>query len=181
MIQKKKFVPRWKKPPLWENAVPLFYDSFHIPYGQLPYVTANFPVGTTEAYPLDINQLPLALFPLIEDFQVLLVGKKEKLLECEAIFISSSRGQLAHFLFGEYTVRQIQQEDFTIPMGTFTTPYYDFDQGWTILLAADETFVYIMTGFGLDEPYTTWFKVEKECYLEQWQQIIQFARNRDRI
>lgn len=169
-----------EKLPFWENVVPLFYNSFHITHGQLPYVAANLPPGTTEAYPLDTNQLSLTVFPLIEDFQVLLIGEKEKLLECRAIFISPSHGRLAHFLFGEYTVGHMQQEDFTIPMGTFTTPYHDFDQGWIILLVADETFVYIMTGFGLDEPYTTWFKVKKKRYYEQWQRIIQFARSKNR-
>jgi len=175
---------RDEMPSQWENDLPLAYEHFHITRGQLPYVAANFPAHTIEAYPLDINQFPLASFPLLEDFHVILIGaiaegKKESLnlLSYEVNFLSPSRGFLAHFLYGVYTTLLIRQEGFIIPIGTFDTPYFDFDQGWIILLAADETFVYILTGSGLGEPYSTWFKVEKTRYYEQWEQAIQLARS----
>jgi hypothetical protein len=49
-------------------------------------------------------------------------------------------------------------------------PYFDFDWGWALLLAADETFVYILTGG--DKHYQTWFKVEKTRYDRQWEKAI---------
>lgn len=51
-----------QQPPLWQNHVSLDYQHFHITHGELPYITANFPAGTTEAYPLDRKHYPLLPF-----------------------------------------------------------------------------------------------------------------------
>lgn len=164
------------RPSFWRNDIPLDYRHFHIPYGQLPLIASTFPEGTIEAYPLDIAQLPLHLFPLIEDFEVILEdyiaenkqGKKP--LEYNVLFFSPSHGYLAHFLMGDYTSNTLRQDNFVIPFGSFVTPYFDFDQGWQMLLAADAEFVYILTGI---LGYETWFKVEETHYYQQWEKAIQ--------
>lgn len=64
-----------------------------------------------------------------------------------------------------------------MPHGDFALPYADLDQGWEILLAENERFVYILTGNGeMNEGYTTWFKVEKSQYYSQWKKTIQLCR-----
>ena len=167
------------RPPFWRNDISLNYKNFHITHGQLPLIASTFPEGTLEAYPLDTTQLPLHLFPLVEDFEIILEGsiatnrQGKDPFEYNVFFFSPSRGHLAHFLFGEYTPSKICQDNFVIPSGSFITPYFDFDQGWQLLLAADAAFVYILTGI---LEYETWFKVEKSRYYQQWEQAIQLCR-----
>lgn len=119
---------------------------------------------------------------MIEDFEVILQGVIDKKRqqkephEYNVFFFSPSRGYLAHFLPGCYTSHELQQDTFTIPIGNFTTPYVDFDQSWAILLAADDTFVFILMHVGEGEGYQTWFKVEKRRYYQQWEKAIQLCR-----
>ena len=174
-------------PPDWHNDVTLSYNHFHIPQEQLSYVAANFPPGTPEAYPLDTNQLSLASFPLIEDFEIRLVGTAklgEVPSEYEARFFSPSRGFLrVHFGYLHHTSQELCKDTFTVPIGSFQTPYVDFDQGWGVLVAADDEFVYMMARNTLisgNEDYFLWFKVKRDQYCDQWKKAIQLACSKDK-
>lgn len=156
--------------------------------------TGSFPFWRNDAplsvqfdrtrYPLE-EQLPLDDFPLIEDFEVVMVGftlkhRQEDHLPTyySAKFFSPSRGFLAHLLFD--TPQDLCQPDFAIPSGTFSEPYDDLDQGWNMLVAEDQTFVYVITGnWEIGEGQRTWFKVEKDRYYRQWEKAIQFCRTLD--
>lgn len=170
------------RPPFWKNATALYYQHFHITRGQLPHIFTSLPEDTIALNQLDTTQLPFEQFPLIEDFEVIL----EKILiegedevekntgEYHPFFFSPLHGYLAYLLMGDYECPQLCKDDFIIPIGDFTFPYFDFDWGWAILIAADDSYVYILTGGEKD--YSTWFKVEKKLYYEQWDKAIRRCR-----
>jgi hypothetical protein len=156
------------RPPFWHNNAPLDLEKY------LNVIQANI---------LDAEQLPLDAFPLIEDFEILLeqlttryASGKEFISDVFVWLFSPSRGYLAYIREHD-SHKDLCRLDFTIPHGDFRTPYADLDQGWNILLAEDEIFVYVLTGnWELEEGYQTWFKVEKTRYYRQWERAIQRCR-----
>lgn len=154
-----------QRPPFWSNGLSVRWQE-----GQV------------------FNPSPVSLtnYPLIEDFEVLIEGviSKHKLgKEAPFYFVwlfSPSRGYLTHIL-GADELRDLCRRHFALPRGDFTRPYHDLDQGWRIVLAEDDAFVYVLSG-GRDESasfdvYETWFKVEKNLYHQQWKQAQKVARS----
>lgn len=173
-------------PSWWSNEIPLLYSTLHIMHSQLPFVEPGKHEQYIKANIIDAHQLPLREFPLIEDFEVILWttlsnhSPNESQLLYQVYFFSQSRGLLARLRHWDYTLQELCRANFTIPHGDFTTPYFDFDQGWALLIAEHDEFVYILTGSFEDllaeKGYRTWFKVEKSRYFRQWEQAVQLAR-----
>lgn len=67
----------------------------------------------------------------------------------------------------------------SIPLGDFITPFSDLDQGWEIVIAEYEGYVYVLEGlfdYSRIKGYDTWFKVPKNLYLSKWQEAIRACR-----
>jgi hypothetical protein len=178
------------RPPFWYNDAPLDYEHYHVAHGQIPYLHNELMYIDLEKYlyfmkanVLDTEQLPLDAFPLIEDFEIRLErltmryeSGKEHISDVFVWLFSQLRGYLAHIREHD-SHKDLSRPDFIIPHGDFQTPYADLDQGWDILLAEDDVFVYVLTGnWEVKEGYRTWFKVEKALYYRQWERAIQRCR-----
>ncbi len=136
-------------------------------------------------FALDTTQLPFDDFPLIEDFKIILQTTRmahrpeEKEPRYRIYAFSPSLGYLALLDLQLHLPQDLCQPDFIIPHGDFSLPYADLDQGWYLLLAENEQFVYILTGnWEKHEGYTTWFKVEKNWYYSQWEETIHLCLNK---
>ncbi|GCE26419.1 hypothetical protein KDA_19030 [Dictyobacter alpinus] len=132
---------------------------------------------------IDMSQLPpLTDFPLIEDFDIVLMRLKitnirdDPFSHYDLRFFSPSRGYLANTLYSP--VKSTYSISFDGAFGTLQLPYYDFDQGYKLLVFEDDLFVYVLQGgdWGNDE-YHTWFKVDKPRYYERWKNIVQLAED----
>jgi hypothetical protein len=146
------------RPPFWRNENPL--------------------VGCSLLIHPDFPQAPLAEFPLIKDFEVHLVNTKSS--GCsqggfQIFFFSPTCGYLA-WIDWDHAERALMRKDFVIPNGTFRQPWSECDQGWEIMIAADDDFVYILEGAfdEADPPYSyhIWFKVDKNIYISAWHKAI---------
>lgn len=156
------------RPPFWENDVPMDEEHFH----------------SIKNTVFDPQQLPLHLFPLIEDFEISLercIEKYEDGVEEDSdVYLhlfSPSRGYLAHFL--DSSLQRMRQSNFFLPDGNFDTPYYTLDEGWHIMLFEDNEYVYTLTGNWERHPnsFEIWFKVEKHLYYRQWERAIERCRD----
>jgi len=135
--------------------------------------------------PFNPSPVPLSEYPLIEDFEILLEGVISKHRLGKAMpwyfvwLFSPSRGYLTHIL-GADELKDLCRSHFQIPRGDFVYPYHDVDQGWHISMAEDEAFVYVLAGGGPESGsltlYTTWFRVAKPRYAQQWEQAVRVAR-----
>jgi hypothetical protein len=155
-----------ERPRFWQNEVPLLCDDYN---------GGNAP---------DMKQLPLHEFLLIEDFQVILeevrpAKKKRSTLGYHIRFFSPSRGYIANFPWWDDVEKGMLRDDFSIPLGDFMTPFSDLEQGWEIVIAEHDGYVYVLQGQFDQSPikgYTIWFKVPKSLYLSKWQETIQACR-----
>ncbi len=154
------------RPPFWENDIPMDDEHFH------------------DIKNVFLDPLPLHLFPLIEDFDILLervISKYEDGEETDSdVFLwmfSPSRGYLAHFL--NNALHYMRQSNFLLPHGSVDAPYYNLDEGWHIMLFEDDTYIYILTGNWSRNPnsFETWFKVEMHLYYHQWERTIERCRD----
>ncbi len=175
--------------PQFAPVETLFVRVSGPPYTQAqrpPFWSNGSPVHWREGQEFNPAPVPLSDYPLIEDFEVLLEGviSKHKLGKVMPYYMawlfSPTRGYLTHIL-GADELRDLCRRNFKLPHGDFTRPYHDLDQGWHIVLAEDDEFVYILAGSWDElaslERYDTWFKVEKTLYTGQWKQAIQVARS----
>ena len=171
-----------------ENPFTRVYVPGHtIPTRERRFWHNDTPLQAGQA--LDPSYMPLSDYPLIEDFEVVVLcwiepqqlGKEA--WHASARLISLSRGYLTYALPVD-----LSRPDFILPHGDFDQPYHldaDWDTPWT-LIAEDNEFVYILTDnedFMLDEHgnrvslYHAWFRVEKSRYYSQWKQAMYLARS----
>lgn len=155
-----------QRPHFWDNETPLLYKGYHM------------------GNPPDMRHLPLHLFPLIEDFQVILEEMRDDggraLSGYHIHFMSPSHGYIASFPWWDHAEHELQREDFSIPLGDFAVPFSDVEQGWEIVIAEHDRHVYVLEG-QFDQStingYHIWFKVPKSLYLSEWQKTIQACRH----
>jgi hypothetical protein len=145
------------RPPFWENETALMLSM------------------TMSGFNLELA--PLADFPLIEDFEVRL----EVVVPAfghHLYFFSASHGYLASFPGWDHVEHALIQGDFMIPLGDFRHPSRGTEQGWDIVIAAEEDFVYVLEGdfASPSSSYHTWFKVGQDLYLAEWQKAIAACR-----
>ncbi|GCE25852.1 hypothetical protein KDA_13360 [Dictyobacter alpinus] len=177
----------------WINSSPHPYLRGHLFHGVLqfpsPYLLAH-PAKLNEilrSNAIDLATFKPEAFPLITDFKVKVTvdvgdfSHPEPDLRFRAAFLSDSLGALAGVEGGwpeSYYSEPLLRDHFCIPWGNFAQPYYEFDQGFALLIAEDDGFVYILEG---DDDkigtvgYEVWFKVESERYFSQWLQAIQLC------
>lgn len=144
------------RPPFWKNNQPLMGIS-------------NMTLGLA----------PLDQFPLIEDFEVRLEAYEDSPdFGYHLRFFSPSRGYVASFPWWDFVERKLIRDDFKIYMGDLQKPVSDVEQGWEIVIAAHGDYVYVLEG-DFDAPadgYYSWFKVEKDRYVAEWQKAIDACR-----
>jgi hypothetical protein len=132
--------------------------------------------------PPDLENAPLADFPLIEDFEVRLEEFRESgksWFGYHLFLFSRLRGYIAGFPWWDHAERDLARDDFRIPLGDFEHPYSDIEQGWEIVIATKDDIVYVLEGdfdTPVDEGYHTWFKVDKGVYLSEWEKAIALCR-----
>lgn len=135
------------RPPNWENDQPLFID--------------------------EDAELPVELFPLIEDFEVVLENFDNARWGYHINFFSEKRGYLAGFMLWDYAEKMLCEDNFKIPF-----LYEDLDQGWELMIEEQDGLVYVCEK-DFDHPekgILSWFKVEKERYIAEWQLAIAAAK-----
>ncbi|GHO62246.1 hypothetical protein KSC_011380 [Ktedonobacter sp. SOSP1-52] len=149
----------------WTNPVPLAKGPYVMPSELLENISYR------EALPLDT-------FPVIEDFEVVLLPKS-RLLEDSwrkewgyyLGFFSQQRGLLASFGLWGHAVIDYSQ-DFT-PLD-----FWDLEQGWDQVIFERGEYVYVLEGDIDDyiDGYHCWFRVRKERYIEEWEAALKVAR-----
>jgi hypothetical protein len=109
-------------------------------------------------------------FPLIADFEIVLITRKGSPHRYEVLFFSEEKGgNVAFTLFYD---QRLRQKEFTLPLD-----FDDLDQGWHISILAEGVFVYIWES-DFDRPekgILRWFKVPRERYIREWQQAIEMS------
>lgn len=152
--------------------------------------------------PKNMKALPLEDFPLIKDFEIVLEAMIDETgyppFGYHVMFFSPSLGYIASFPWWDNATRDLAKDEFwvlgehngsdwrydhpefhpdrpiSIPLGSFDDPYTALEQGWEIVIAQHDMYVYVLEG-GMDKRrlkgYHSWFKVSLDRYLEQWQAI----------
>ncbi|GCE12023.1 hypothetical protein [Tengunoibacter tsumagoiensis] len=174
---------------IWKNERPLPYHYLHLAY------TPTSPVSL-ERYRafkenrVDLDQLRPEIFPVIDDFEVIMSAaiyyelQKEEELEFEASFFSPSLGSLGGLEYYEkstrYTSEVLSRPDFLVPYGHIDVPYFELDQELAFMIVEWERYIYILGGSFEDvgtRGYDTWFKVQSDRYFSQWEQARNLARD----
>jgi hypothetical protein len=158
------------RPPFWHNTTQLI-DVKDNSQPRIPITK--------------VSDLPLKNFPLVQDFEVRLERFKvdgEVKFGVNVYFFSFSRGYMASFPWWDCAERDLIKETFQIPFGDFDQPFEDCEQGWEIIIFADDEFVYVLEGnfelpdAPIEERFYLWFKVDKSAYLGEWQKAIDLCR-----
>lgn len=180
-----------EEPHWWNSQKYLPYFSPHIVSAQIPFIDPVRHKQALQENRIDPESLPLNDFPLIEDFEVVLWrsvhedfredSEEQSIPWYKVYFFSASTGFLATFLHADFLARDLCADDFRLPSGDFGCPYFDFDEGWIMLIAEWEDFVYILAGSYEDvsirkKGYRTWYKVEKQRYYSQWENAVHLCR-----
>lgn len=123
--------------------------------------------------------LPLERFPLIEDFEVVILPVPiwsppwRKRWGYHFGFFSQQQGLLAHFGLLGHAELDYFQEDFHGPVD-----FWDREQAWEQVIFEKGEYVYVLEGDADDytSGYHCWFRVRKDCYLGEWQSAIEAFR-----
>jgi hypothetical protein len=129
--------------------------------------------------PAQQEALPLETFPLIEDFEIVLLPMQtwqaswRKQWGYHFGFFSQQQGLLASFGVLGHVVLEYDQETFRIPLH-----FGDFDQTWEQVIFEKGKYVYILEGDADDHTcgYHCWFRVRKERYLAEWLLALEACR-----
>lgn len=129
--------------------------------------------------PSQKEALPLELFPIIEDFELILIKMRtwwsswRKPWGYHLGFFSQQQGLLASFGLLGHAELDYFQEDFCIPLN-----FWDLEQAWEQVIFDKGEYVYVLEGDADDHTcgYHCWFRVRKERYLAEWQLAIEACR-----
>ena len=118
----------------------------------------------------DLRDLALDVFPVVDDFAVVVTEDENRTIE----FRSAAHGRLAGFPAWEYADRDLRH--FTpsdVPLGTIEEPFDDRDESWRILLFGQGGWIYVLEA---DAPQATefprWFRVPAGRYVQAWAALI---------
>lgn len=124
--------------------------------------------------------LPLDTFPLIEDFEVILLpwpswgpSWRRNSWGYHFGFFSQQQGLLACFgLWGGTILDYAQENAYTL------LDFWDRDQSWEQIIFERGEYVYVLEGdFDNDASgYHCWFRVSKARYLAEWQLALEACR-----
>ncbi|HEX4205773.1 MAG TPA: hypothetical protein VHZ51_16560 [Ktedonobacteraceae bacterium] len=129
--------------------------------------------------PAQKEALPLETFPIIEDFEMILLPwptwqpSWRKQWGYHFGFFSQQQGLLACFGLSGHAVLEYDQETFRIPLN-----FWDLEQAWEQVIFEKGEYVYILEGDADDHTcgYHCWFRVRKERYLAEWQLALEACR-----
>lgn len=128
----------------------------------------TLPPSWTNEFPLAKGEpLPLEVFPLMEDFEIVLEQIRGTSWGYHMAFFSEKRGYIASFPWWDHAELDLYRPSFTFPE--------DFEQGWQIEIFDEGEYTYVLES-DFDHPeagYHSWFKVRKEHYLAEWQAAIE--------
>lgn len=170
------------RPPSWSNDSPLLCKD---------YSPGNAP---------KMESLPLNAFPLIDDFEIKLEDTIDEtgnsVFGYQVRFFSPTLGYIASFPWWDNATHDLVKDEFwvlsehtgedlrygdpnyhpdrpvSVPLGNFNNPYTALEQGWEIVIAQCDRYVYVLEGnFDQRKGYHSWFKVSLERYLRQWQAV----------
>lgn len=154
----------------WENPVPLAKEPHLKPWEEGLLTSAH------------IEELPLETFPIIDDFEVVLLptpplyrswtyGRKD--WGYHLGFFSQQRGLLAYFGLEGGVAIDYSRDDFGIPFD-----FWDLEQGWEQVIFERGNYIYVLEGDIDDDTsgYHCWFRVRKERYLAEWQLALEACR-----
>lgn len=129
--------------------------------------------------PAQKTALPLEDFPLIEDFEVILLPFPIWFTEWRKVggyhpaFFSQQHGLLVQIGFWGHAYLDYTSENFCIPLD-----FWDREQGWEQVIFEENGYVYVLEGDFDDHTsgYHCWFRVRKERYLVEWQAVLAVCR-----
>lgn len=159
----------------FKNEKTLFADNYR----------TNTKIGNLEIYDGVFLELDLDSFPLISDFKVDINKFRESGL---IYYYSENNGLLTYLLWSSHIGDNLNNMTVEkIPCGTMSKPFWDVDQGYSIVIFENNEYVYIMNGqdrsmeegIDLDSGYELffskfpiWFKVAKKEYINEWVKIL---------
>jgi hypothetical protein len=168
-------------------------------FNDKPLICKDYQPGNP---PKNMKGLPLKSFPLIHDFQIVLESVIDETgistFGYHVMFFSPTLGYIASFPWWDNANHDLAKDEFwvaskrnrtdlrcsyrsfdpakpiCVPLGTFDKPYIGLEQGWEIVIAQHDQYVYVLEGVfdkRILKGYHSWFKVSLNQYLEKWQAI----------
>ncbi|MGN4126861.1 hypothetical protein ACMGD3_17910 [Lysinibacillus sphaericus] len=125
----------------------------------------------------NLKNLNLELFPVVNDFELLITKKRVKHYSEFVYFYSRSKNEnLTTFEYWKNAktfLKDFKKRD--IPTGTIDNPFSDFDQGWQIIIFEENGFIYVLQGGEFDHENNTihtWYRTSKEAYFNEWGNLL---------
>lgn len=129
-------------------------------------------------YSESIKALDLNLFPLIDDFEIVIKDCGKYMGLHISYYSKKLRKTIASYPWWDNVNRDLMNmciDD--IPIGSIENPYNDLEQSWQLVIWVKGDFVYVIEG---DEPccieFPRYFKVEKCKYINEWQRILNISK-----
>ncbi len=120
-------------------------------------------------------ELDLGAFPLVEDF---IVKVEELESETALSYVVPSLDLVVNFPWWDKDASEMRGWGTSeIPCGSLEAPYWDQDQGWSLLIWQVDEQIYVMEGDGTEdyeEPqiYERWFTLPQQLYFSAWKDAI---------
>jgi len=117
-----------------------------------------------------LEALNLEEFPVVGDFVVeLSYSGSETLLSFQAPSVDMS----VSFPWWNHGLDEmISWSPVNFPCGSLREPFWDRDQGWSLLIWLVGDRVYIAEGDGEEDVYERWFAVPLDRYRSEWRRAI---------
>ena len=118
----------------------------------------------------ELRDLSLDVFPVVEDFTVVVTEDDRRTIE----FRSAAHGRLAGFPAWEYADRDLRH--FTpsdVPLGTIDEPFDDRDEEWRLILFGHGGWIYVLEANDANATeFPRWFRVAAGRYVQAWAALI---------
>lgn len=124
-----------------------------------------------------LKTLDLKLFPIIDDFEIIVTVKSNKTWGKHLFFYSAKQNEiLTSFPWWDFVDQLlVGWDEHDIPNGTMDRPFFDLEQGWHIIIFEKRDYMYILEGNEYHCEYNkihTWYKVPREVYYEEWKKLL---------
>lgn len=144
---------------------------------------------TNELFRIDIfsgiNVKSLRDIEEVEDFELLIrIPHRRKITSGSTCnFYSKEKGFTISFPLWHYPEKDIiTKGSEVISIGTISKPYWDADQGYQIVIFEHRNYIYALQGNSPGcEEYHSVFKVNKDYYLNEWDKLIQYVKDKEGI
>ena len=117
-----------------------------------------------------LESLNLEEFPVVDDF---LVDLSSSGSEVCLRFNAPSSGLSVSFPWWNHGIDEmLAWTPVNFPLGSLREPFWDRDQGWSLLIWLAGDRVYIAEGEGEEDVYDRWFAVSLDRYHSEWRRAI---------